>query len=312
MVFFVYKLTFSNSKVYIGMSRTDKKGSFGARYRNHASDARRGKDNLMHAAWRKHGAPVQTILSIHEKREDCALAEIASIKEYDSLNHDKGYNLMAGGEGLNAPAGSAMYALMREKVWNNSTRRKKLSDSLRGRKPSAETIDAYKKWAASPEGKARRTDVAVKMWSRDGHREMMAEHTRKQMTKEAKAHLSKIRMGHPDERSLESRERHRIKVSAFMNSPEGKEIARRGQSAMWANPENRRKVKAATDKWRESDRNKEHCKEIAKLSAKACSRKVRLIDQDLIFNSQREMARHYGVSEASVSHWVKDGKAVRI
>ena len=132
-IFFVYLLTFANGKVYVGMSKTDSRGRTDNRYRQHEWTAKSGKLSPIYNAWRKHGAPVQSITSTHPTREACALAEIDAIQAYDSMNPARGYNLQPGGQGLHAPAGSAVYELMRAKVWHNPERRRKASEALKGK-----------------------------------------------------------------------------------------------------------------------------------------------------------------------------------
>lgn len=312
MIFFVYKLEFVNGKVYIGMSRASAGGPFTNRLRGHERSAKRGSDNPVHAAWRKYGAPTQTILSQHDTREECAMAEVAAIKAHDALNPAKGYNLMAGGEGLNAPVGSAVHALMREKVWSNPERSAKLKASLRGRKPSPATLEAFREWYATPEAKAQRRAIADALWSRPGFRDERSRSTTQQMTPEARAHLSSIHSGRADPRTAEGKAVAVEKQRAFWASPVGQQAARDGRIAVWSKPENRAKVKAATDTWRASDRNKEQCKQMAKLAAAVCSKRVRDTRTGIEYESQRAMAQALGLSDAAISMRVKAGKVTRL
>lgn len=312
VVFFVYKLTFVNGKLYIGMSKTDKSGLFTNRFRQHARSAKNGSKNPVHSAWRKHGAPTLSVLSLHATREECALAEVEAIKAHDALNPGKGYNLMAGGEGMNAPIGSAMYELMREKVWSNANRRAKLSAALKGRKPSDATLDAYRKWASTPEGKARKALAAFDLWNKPGYREQKSQSVRRQMTPEAREHLSRLHSGRVDPRTPEGKAAAAEKLAAYLATPEAKESARKGHAAMWSNAENRAKWKAVTDQWRSSERNREQCKQMAVLSAAACSKRVMDTRTGIEYASQRAMAKALGLSEAAISLRVKSGLVVRI
>ncbi len=310
VIHFVYCLTFTNGKVYIGMSRTHPRHGYLNRYREHKSKANNGKQLPIYNAWRKHGDPIQTILSMHESREECAKSEINAITEYGSINKENGYNLCPGGEGLNAPKGSAIYELMKKKVWENPERRKKVSAALKGRQPSEQTRIAYKKWRA--ENSEYMREILKNVWKKDGYREIVAERTRQQMANGGAKYLSDTRKGRPDHLSPEARLEQGRKLKILMNTDRGKEIARKGQAIMWSNPDNRQKWMDGTAAWRATDRNKEQCKEMAKLSAAKCSRKVKLADSDEIFDSQRKLAKMLNVSEATITHWLKSGKAVRI
>lgn len=52
-VFFVYRLTFSNGKVYIGMSKTCPKKGYTRRYAQHGSAAVKGKTGLIYDSQRE-------------------------------------------------------------------------------------------------------------------------------------------------------------------------------------------------------------------------------------------------------------------
>jgi hypothetical protein len=306
-VYFVYCLTFSNNKVYIGMSATCAKGLYTNRFRQHRNAAAKGKDLLIYSAWRKHGEPVQTILSLHEDRESCAIAEIQAIIDYKAIDRDFGYNIANGGQGLNFYNNPALYELMKIKVWQNPERTSKLKEANKGKKPSQATMDAYKQW--------RKTDSAKEVYARPWTQERIikaSESTRLQMANGGAENLSKAKKGLPDHLSIEARNSQKQKIKVLMNTEYGKDIARRGYAAMVSNPENVKKYREGTAKWRESDANKENCRRIAKLSAEKCSKKVKLIDNDEIFNSQKELARKLNVSDALISLWVKSGKVVRV
>lgn len=309
-IFFVYVLKFKNGKVYVGMSRTDKSGSFERRYRVHKHDAESGRGFLVHAAWRKHGAPQQEIIGVYPTREMCATAEIDAIKRYDSLNPSKGYNLMAGGEGLNAPPGSEMHKLMCDRVWGNPERRAKCSAALKGRKPSDATTRAYMEWcAANPHLKS---EAARRTWQDPEYKAKRSELTKLQMTPEARAHLSHVHAGRTDPRTQEGKATAAMKRNDYLASERGKQACAHGQSIMWAKPENREKWKAGTDRWRASERNKLQCREMAKLSAAACSKRVRDVHTGAEYDSQRQMAKALGLSDATISLRVKAGSVIRI
>ena len=305
-IYFVYCLTFSNNKVYIGMSTTCNKGLFTNRFRQHRTVARSGKFSPLYNAWRKYGDPIQTILSIYDSRYLCALAEIAAIQQYDSINPEKGYNIASGGQGLHYENNPLLYELMRIKVWDNAERRKKCSDALKGRKPSQATIDASNEWKSSEAGK----ETFRRAWENHNRKEKASKLTKKQMANGGSENLSKTMIGREDIRSDAGKEAQKQKVTAFMNSKEGKQVAKRGYQAMSANPENLKKWKEGTNRWRATEANKENCKRMAQLSAQKNSKKVMLNGQ--IFDSQHKMAQTLNVSDACVSLWVKEGKVTRI
>lgn len=311
VIFFTYCLVFANGKIYVGMSRTDRKGLFTARYNNHARDVKKGRQSPVYRAWRKHGAPFQYVLTQHETREECAASEIALIDLFDARNPEIGYNLVPGGGGMHAPKGSPIYELMMEKVWMNPERRAKCSVALKGRSVSPETIEGFRNWAET-EGPQMLRERMAKRWGQPGAREHQAQKTREQMTPEAREHLRKIHTGRPDPRSEEGKQRQREKVKAYLATPEGKASARRGYAAFVANPDNLAARDQALGEWRASDANRENCKRIAQLSAEKCKRPVEDLKTGVVYPSQRDMAVALGISDGAVSLRVKKGTARRL
>lgn len=310
VVYFVYLLTFKNGKVYVGMSKTDSKGRFDNRYYQHSLQAKNGKNLPIYNAWRLHGAPVQTIVSMHDNRADCAISEIDTIEKYDSTNIKNGYNITKGGQGQDSATNPVMYQLMREKVWNNPEWRKKVSNSLKGKKPSQATMDAYKKWLA--ENPNKQSENAKKMWSCQVFRAARSEITRAQMKNGGAAHLSVIFKGRPDLRSPEGKQRCEDARRSYLDSERGRKKCAEGYAKMRENPENVRKNRESLDAWRASDRNREQCKVMAQKSAEACSKKVMIVATGEVFPSQREAAKAVGITESAMCRWVKTGKCVRI
>lgn len=306
-VYFVYLLKFTNGKIYVGMSKTDEKGLFTSRYRNHAAAAKSGKVLPIYNAWRKYGAPVQSIISKHETRESCSLSEIHEIRSRKSMDISIGYNVLAGGQGQDSATNPKMHALMTEKVWNNPEWRKKVSDALKGRQPSQATKDAYAEFCKTP----AKSECAKIAWRDPAYRAMKSEATRQQMANGGSEHMSKLFKGRSDPRSAEGKELQRQKVKAFMNTPEGKSAARKGYDAFAANPDNIAANRAALDNWRASDRNKLQCQAMAKKAAEACSKKAQDLETGIVYNSQREMARALEVSDSVISLRVKAGKIKR-
>lgn len=304
LIYFVYKLTFANGKNYVGMSHTDKRGLFTTRYRCHARSAKTGRDLPIYRAWRKYGRPIQSILGMYATREECAQAEVSFIADLDVCNGDHGYNLMPGGEGMHAPPGSAIYALMREKVWDNVERRRKSSLANKGKRPSPQAIAAAAARLSSVEGRAS----LRKGWQKPGRRERHAEMTRKQMRNGGADHLRVVLKGHADMRSSEGKERQRL--AAIKSATPERMRAMRDKA--FSNPENVRKFDEGRAAWRRSESNAEHCKRIAKRAAEACKRSVRNPETGIQYPSQRAMARALGLNEASVSRKVSLGIYERV
>ena len=287
------------------MSTTCNKGLFTNRFRQHRTVARSGKFSPLYNAWRKYGEPTQVILSLHGNRELCSLDEIQAIIDYKSIDREFGYNIANGGQGLNFHNNPALYELMKIKVWQNSERIRKTREANKGKKPSQATIDGHKAWS--------KTDAAKEMYARPWASERIkraSELTSKQMANGGAEYLKLKFKDRKDARSVEGKQAQKEKIKALMNTEYGKEIARKGHAAMISNPENVKKYREGSARWRESDANKENCKRMAQLSAQKNSKKVMLNGQ--IFDSQHKMAQTLNVSDACVSLWVKEGKVTRI
>ncbi len=92
-MYYLYQLTFSNGKVYIGQTvRT-----MNVRIAQHRTAAKRGSNLPVHNAWRKHGEPSVSILLECDCAETLHQAEIDMIRKCGTLVPD-GYNLSLGGE----------------------------------------------------------------------------------------------------------------------------------------------------------------------------------------------------------------------
>jgi hypothetical protein len=304
-LFFVYLLTFSNGKVYVGMSRTCAKGLFTTRYRRHTYAANSGKLSPLYNAWRKHGAPIQQVLSVHATRAQCAAAEIDAIQANDGMNPESGYNLQPGGQGLHAPPGSSIYELMRVKVWDNPEWRRKLSAALKGRPVSAETRAAHAEWIQSSEAKALIAEVARRPEVRAGASARM----RRRLEDPAyRAWLSTHQEGKPKNISEDGKARIAAGRTAYINSEAGKEGARRGARAMRADPQNEAKRRAAHNAYLHSDANEKHCRAMAANNVKA----VTDLATGRSYPSQKAAAEALGVSRPTINYWVRTGKFERV
>lgn len=92
-MYYLYQLTFSNGKVYIGQTvRT-----MNVRMAQHRTSAKRGSNLPVHNAWRKYGEPSVSILLECDCAEELHQAEIDMIQKCGSLAPN-GYNLSPGGD----------------------------------------------------------------------------------------------------------------------------------------------------------------------------------------------------------------------
>jgi hypothetical protein len=89
----IYKLTFPNGKIYIGMTTV----SLRNRLYCHRFKAKVASPKLLlHRAWKLHGEPLAEVLAIVED-SDLAATEIRAIRAFGSYG-DGGYNMTPGGE----------------------------------------------------------------------------------------------------------------------------------------------------------------------------------------------------------------------
>jgi len=311
MTFFVYLLVFADDRVYVGMSRTNKKGEFTARFFNHAQAARLGKPNPIYVAWREIGEPVQMVVSEHDDRFSAARAEIDLIAALDATNPDFGFNVALGGQGMHAPKGSAIHRVMKEKVWDNPAVRAKLSAAFKGKPVSQETTAGFRDWMENG-GREHRSAAAKAQYDQPGVREAAADRTRQQMTEAARAHLSRKHKGRADPRSPEGKARTDQARRAYLDTPEGRANCLKGHKVSSQNPDNVAKRDANLATWRASEENRRNCQRIAALSAQACRRGVEDLKTGVVYASQREMAQALGISDGAVSLRVKKGTARRI
>jgi len=92
-VHFLYQLTFSNGKVYIGQTVR----SMHIRLSQHRTAANRGNLLPVYCAWRKYGEPSVTILGEYDTPDALHEAEIAAIAEHGT-RIPNGYNIAFGGK----------------------------------------------------------------------------------------------------------------------------------------------------------------------------------------------------------------------
>jgi predicted GIY-YIG superfamily endonuclease len=122
---FLYMLEFASGKKYIGITAH----SVNERMHAHRSQAaRKSSDLLVYKAWRKYGEPTVTVLA-EMPREQLAAAEIAAIKEHQTMR-PHGYNSSEGGFIPTQEHILKLSKLSRNKVFSEETR-KKMSDSAK-------------------------------------------------------------------------------------------------------------------------------------------------------------------------------------
>lgn len=156
-MFTLYKLRFSNGKVYIGQTTRALK----LRVSQHRQAMRAGSDLPVHCAWRVLGEPVVSALSTHEGQEQLHAAEIAAIFAFSSIVPG-GYNLGFGGE--TAPSKTPAVAA-------------KIAEKARGR-------------SHSPEVLLRIAETSKAHWADPEYRAKVTEAVRASMTPELHARLS--------------------------------------------------------------------------------------------------------------------------
>lgn len=199
---FLYKLLFSNGKVYIGQTS----GSIKKRFRSHSYSAN-GKSNLpVHKAWRSMGAP--TVQCIGEfGSEEISAEEIKAISEHNSMLPN-GYNVSPGGEisPMLIP-GIARYVANKKIGFKFSEESlKKMSESQKGRKHTEEAKKkislANKSKVCKPvsnETKVKMSEAKKLKWSDPVYREKMSlikkGKTTKPHTDASKALMSEARKG---------------------------------------------------------------------------------------------------------------------
>ena len=204
----LYKLSFPNGKVYIGIAVNGAKGRFLSHRRN-ALNA----DQFLYRAWRKHGEPMLKVLAIVE---DDLLheTEVRAIASYGTMAPG-GYNMTLGGEGVSGYVPSPEHraklsAANRLRVClpetraklsaaaSNASPEKRAKISAANRNPSPETrakIGAANR-NRSPETRAKLSAAQQgKVASQETRAKMSAAHKGKVLSLEIRAKLSAAQQG---------------------------------------------------------------------------------------------------------------------
>jgi len=192
-VYYLYQLTFSNGKAYIGQTVRN----MNVRMAQHRTAANRGSNLPVHNAWRKYGEPSVSILLECDCVEQLHKAEIDMIRDFGTLSPN-GYNLGLGGEtapskspevaakiaakakGRKITDTSSMSEAVRKK-WQSDEFRKKVSDGLKA------SWDNEKRQEASARAK--------KMWAtRKDNGWVMPDSTKEKLSQRTRSDETKAKM----------------------------------------------------------------------------------------------------------------------
>lgn len=225
---FIYKLQFSNGKSYVGL--TTKTAKY--RYQQHeriANNADRS-NSTVYAAWRKHGAPIMSILGEYPNEElrIQELRHVAIERTFGVL----GYNMTPGGDTspssspevaekirarINTPEGKAKRSEISTKYWSVEANRKKQSETLKNVARSPEMLARYsiqqKAIQGAPEARKAQSERAKKRYQNP-------------------AYVAKRKEVIPP-RSEESRARSSVAVKIAMNKPESLAKSSAAKVANW-------------------------------------------------------------------------------
>lgn len=161
----LYMLTFKNGKRYIG--QTVRKLS--TRISQHRTAMRANSLLAVHCAWRMHGEPDVSVISVHETQEELSAAEIEAIKDHGTLS-PHGYNLGRGGEtapSLNPDVAKKIGLKVKGLKRNEAQKAKMSASSLANwRKPEyRENISGAISAGWTPEVKAKKSAQMKAAWA---------------------------------------------------------------------------------------------------------------------------------------------------
>jgi group I intron endonuclease len=165
-IYYLYKITnTTNGKIYIGQSVNPR-----SRWYSHKKEAEREVPRMVIArAIKKYGSPsfLFELIACCRNQDDANEIETELVRQYDSRNSDKGYNIALGG--MNAP---------KTEEW-----KQKISQALMGHEVSQETRDKVSKGNT---GKVR---------SEEFKKGVSAFHAGKEVSEETRQLLSEINLG---------------------------------------------------------------------------------------------------------------------
>jgi group I intron endonuclease len=189
----LYKLAFPNGKCYIGITTV----GVARRYQSHKDAVRKGRQTKLYNAWRKHGAPVMTVLAVLEDSE-LAAAEARAVAAYDSFG-PRGYNSTPGGD-VSPMLTPGVVAKMKLAMQTPEARAR----SSEARKGKAASSCARANMSAAHKGKTH---------SKETRSKMSAAHKGKLLSPETRARISAANKGRVV--SMETREKLRAASLRF-------------------------------------------------------------------------------------------------
>ena len=227
---YIYKIAFPNGKNYIGLTTTSLK----RRKKEHKSSAKRGNNNVLYKALRKHKMEdTFELIEIDsaDTQEELCKKEIYYIQQYDSyFKNGKGYNMTYGGEGTFG------YEFTTEDRQKMSEVMKKHYENPEARKKMSE---AKKKHCENPEARKKMSEVMKKYYqenpeSRQKQSEVMKKHYENPEARQKMSEAKKKHFENPEARQKQSE----VMKKIFQN-PKAKLKHSEAQKKRFENPEER-------------------------------------------------------------------------
>ena len=177
----VYRFTFPDGKVYIGCT--------GQKIKERCQSKNYGKGMPVHEAFMRFPKDSWKldVLSVWDTQEEGLAAEIAAIKQYDSTNPEKGYNLTKGGKGS--------LGTTHTEEW-----KRRNGEMMRGRKLSPETkarLALINRGRRMPQLTREHNGFYGKRHSPETLAIISAKSKSKVLTEESRRHISEGKRGKP-------------------------------------------------------------------------------------------------------------------
>ena len=221
--YFVYKIVCrTNGKVYIGATKNPTN-----RWKKHRHEARLNRYNtILYKAMNKYGVDefeMDVLFGSRDKDYIFNEMEPFFIEQYDSTNHEKGYNISKGGEGASHPTSEETKQLLSEKatqVWASKSLEEMASFKEKMKAVGADISEetrqkrsaAAKAQHADPEKKAQMQAALIAAAQNPERRKGNSER-------------AKARWADPD---------FRAKMQAKYNTPEQRDKKRNASRKRWA------------------------------------------------------------------------------
>ena len=270
----VYKHTFPNNKIYIGITNI----STERRWRKDGSGY---KEQFVYRAILKYGWEnvKHEILFENLTKEQAELKEIELIKFYKSNQRDFGYNLANGGNctGTHSEESRRKMSISRKgllageknPMWHKVVSvetRKKISEANKGKKLKLETIQ---KIANKNRGKKRTLESRKKM-SNSAKGKIVTEETRKKMS------LSKIGKKHTEEEKL--------KIS----------LSNKGKHSVPCPEERKKKISIANSGKNNFFYGKHHTDEVKEFLSKQLSKPIICVEINKVYRNTKQASIDLG------------------